>query len=80
MHVVCEGGGVLVGSLLKAGVVDELVLFVAPVMLGAKGLASVGAVNWALAEAPRMNVVESGVVGDDVMIRLRSGVQSCLPV
>ncbi len=80
MHVVCEGGGVLVGSLLKAGVVDELVLFVAPVMLGAKGLASVGAVNWALAEAPHMNVVESGVVGDDVMIRLRSGVQSCLPV
>ena len=71
MHVVCEGGGVLVGSLLKAGLLDEMVMFVAPVILGAQGLASVGAVNWALAKAPRMQVVESSRVGDDVMIRLR---------
>jgi len=72
MHVVCEGGGVLVGSLLKAELVDEMLLFVAPVILGCKGSASVGSVNWALAKAPRMKVVESCLVGDDVMIRLRS--------
>jgi len=72
MHVVCEGGGLLVGSLLKAGLVDEMLLFVAPVILGCKGPAPVGAVNWALAKAPRMKVVESRLVGDDVMIRLQS--------
>lgn len=72
MHVVCEGGGRLVGSLLKAGLVDEMVMFVAPVILGAQGLASVGAVDWALPKAPRMSVVESSRVGDDVMIRLRA--------
>lgn len=75
MHVVCEGGGVLVGSLLKAGLVDEMLLFVAPVILGCKGSASVGAVHWALAKAPRMKVVESRLVGDDVMIRLQSKVR-----
>ena len=72
MHVLCEGGGVLAGSLLKAGLVDEWVLFVAPLILGAQGLASVGGVSWALAKAPRLHVVESGLVGGDVMIRLRA--------
>jgi diaminohydroxyphosphoribosylaminopyrimidine deaminase/5-amino-6-(5-phosphoribosylamino)uracil reductase len=72
LHVVCEGGGVLVGSLLKAGLVDELLLFVAPVILGGNGRPSVGGVDWALAKAPRMKVVETGQVGDDVMIRLRA--------
>jgi len=74
MHVVCEGGGVLVGSLLKASLVDEMVMFVAPVILGAQGFASIGAVSWALAKAPRMKLVESSRVGDDVMIRLQSTV------
>ncbi len=69
MHVVCEGGGLLVGALVKAGLVDELVMYVAPVILGNEGVASVGAVNWALAKAPRLKVVESGMVGADVMIR-----------
>ncbi|MEI6563907.1 MAG: bifunctional diaminohydroxyphosphoribosylaminopyrimidine deaminase/5-amino-6-(5-phosphoribosylamino)uracil reductase RibD [bacterium] len=79
MHVVCEGGGVLVGSLLKAGLVDEMVMYVAPVILGGQGLASVGSVTWALAKAPRMTVVESCQVGDDVMIRLVGRARCRLP-
>jgi diaminohydroxyphosphoribosylaminopyrimidine deaminase/5-amino-6-(5-phosphoribosylamino)uracil reductase len=69
MHVVCEGGGMLVGSLLKTGLVDGLVLFVAPIVLGGNGRPSVGGVNWALANAPRLKVVESKQVGKDIMIR-----------
>ncbi len=71
MHVLCEGGGRLSGALLKSGQVDEIVMFVAPVILGDQGLASWGGVNWTLAKAPRMKIVESGRVGDDVMIRLQ---------
>ena len=72
MHVLCEGGGVLVGSLLKAGLVDEVVMFVAPVILGGDGRPSVGGINWALAKAPRLKIVETKLVGNDVMIRLRA--------
>lgn len=35
--VLCEGGAVLAGSLLDAGVVDELVWFVAPKLVGGAG-------------------------------------------
>lgn len=72
MHVLCEGGGVLVGALLKAKLVDELVMFVAPVILGGDGFPAAGGVNWPLAKAPRLKVVEACRVGDDVMIRMRA--------
>lgn len=72
LHVLCEGGGMLFGSLMKAKLVDELVVFVAPVMLGGDGLPVVAGINWALAKAPRMKIVEARQVGADVMIRLLS--------
>ena len=34
MELLCEGGGEIAGALLKAGLVDRLVLFYAPVVLG----------------------------------------------
>ena len=34
MEVLCEGGGEMAGALLRAGLVDRLVLFYAPVVLG----------------------------------------------
>lgn len=78
LHVLCEGGGVLFGSLIKAGLADELVLFVAPVMLGGDGFPAVAGINWALAKAPRMKMVEARQVGADVMIRLLSHTRTLL--
>jgi len=40
--LLCEGGGVLAAGLLSAGLVDELVLFVAPRFFGAEGVPTIG--------------------------------------
>jgi len=36
-HVICEGGPILLGALLRAGVVDELCATVAPLLVGGPG-------------------------------------------
>lgn len=69
-RVLCEGGGVLAASLLQAGLVDELVGYSAGVVLGADGLASVGAMGLAaLSDAPRFRLIESRPIGGDLMHR-----------
>ncbi|AUH66158.1 bifunctional diaminohydroxyphosphoribosylaminopyrimidine deaminase/5-amino-6-(5-phosphoribosylamino)uracil reductase RibD [Paracoccus zhejiangensis] len=69
-RVFCEGGGVLAASLLRAGLVDELIGYTAGVVLGAEGLASVGAMDLAsLADAPRFRLVESRRIGADLFHR-----------
>jgi diaminohydroxyphosphoribosylaminopyrimidine deaminase / 5-amino-6-(5-phosphoribosylamino)uracil reductase len=71
LHVLCEGGGELAASLLKANLVDELVMFVAPLILGGGGIASMGGAGWPLARAPRFKIAEARMVGDDLMIRVK---------
>jgi diaminohydroxyphosphoribosylaminopyrimidine deaminase/5-amino-6-(5-phosphoribosylamino)uracil reductase len=50
VSILCEGGAELAGSLLAAGLVDELHVFVAPMLLGPRGRP--GAVDWAGPESP----------------------------
>jgi len=50
VSVLCEGGAELAGSLLATGLVDELHVFVAPILLGPRGRP--GAVDWAGPESP----------------------------
>ncbi|WP_366141606.1 bifunctional diaminohydroxyphosphoribosylaminopyrimidine deaminase/5-amino-6-(5-phosphoribosylamino)uracil reductase RibD [uncultured Paracoccus sp.] len=69
-RVFCEGGGVLAASLLRAGLVDELIGYTAGVVLGSEGLASVGPLDLAaLADAPRFRLVESRRIGADLFHR-----------
>lgn len=73
-RVFCEGGGQLAGSLLAAGLVDELIAFTAGLTLGAEGQPSVGALGLErLAEAPRLELAELRQVGGDVMQVWRRG-------
>jgi diaminohydroxyphosphoribosylaminopyrimidine deaminase / 5-amino-6-(5-phosphoribosylamino)uracil reductase len=68
-----EGGAGLAGSFLDAGEVDELRLFIAPIVLGGSGSRPLAGGRGAdsLAEAQRALAVESEPSGDDLLIRAR---------
>jgi diaminohydroxyphosphoribosylaminopyrimidine deaminase/5-amino-6-(5-phosphoribosylamino)uracil reductase len=69
-RVFCEGGGSLAASLLVAGLVDELVMFGAGVLIGAEGRPMLSAMGIErLDEAPRLRLAEVTDIGGDVMSR-----------
>lgn len=71
MHVLCEGGGQLAGSLYDAGLVDEYALFYAPVLLGdAKALSAFNGSGTLLPQAARLSLIETRRLGDDLLMRL----------
>ena len=71
-EVTVETGAKLNGSLFRAGVVDEIVLYLAPMLLGdaAQGLFALPAFE-RLGEAIRPRIVDVRAVGDDVRITAR---------
>ena len=73
-EVTVETGGKLMGSLLRAGVVDELVLYLAPMILGdaAQGLFALAEFTL-LDEALRPKVIDVRAVGRDWRITARMG-------
>ncbi len=63
-HVFLEGGPTLGAAFLRAGLVDEVVAYVAPMLLGA-GLSSVADLDiTTMADAVRFDVVDISVVGE----------------
>jgi diaminohydroxyphosphoribosylaminopyrimidine deaminase / 5-amino-6-(5-phosphoribosylamino)uracil reductase len=67
-HLFVEGGATLAGALLDAGYVDRLVIFRAPLVLGAgalSGFAGLGTRNWASAVRLRPRVRRP--IGDDLL-------------
>jgi len=73
-EVTVETGGKLMGSLLAAKVIDELVLYLAPTILGdaAQGLFALGELT-ALEDALRPRIVDVRAVGGDWRITARFG-------
>jgi diaminohydroxyphosphoribosylaminopyrimidine deaminase/5-amino-6-(5-phosphoribosylamino)uracil reductase len=71
-EVMAEAGPTLNGALLRAGLVDELLIYQAPLLLGddARGCADFGRLN-ALSEAKRLTIVECRAVGADRFLRAR---------
>jgi diaminohydroxyphosphoribosylaminopyrimidine deaminase/5-amino-6-(5-phosphoribosylamino)uracil reductase len=71
-EVTVETGGKLMGSLLRAGVVDEIVVYYAPLILGDKAQPLFALPEWtSLAEAPRLKVVDVRAFGPDVRVTSR---------
>jgi diaminohydroxyphosphoribosylaminopyrimidine deaminase / 5-amino-6-(5-phosphoribosylamino)uracil reductase len=71
-HVLLEGGPTLAAAFLDAGLVDEVVCYVAPLLLGA-GRTSVGDLGiTTMADARRLDVTDVTVLGQgpDINVRL----------
>ena len=66
MHVLCEGGGRIAEALLKAGLVDAWVGFVAPRVLGGAAVPALGGTGWRLADAPSFRLEAVERIGPDV--------------
>ena len=68
--VLAEGGGTLLGSLFDQGLVDKVVAFIAPVIIGgAAATPAVGGQGSAtLAEALRLRDVQTEHMGEDLMV------------
>jgi len=70
-HVWLEGGATLAAAFLTAGLVDEIVAYIAPALLGS-GLPLVGGLGIAtLADAHRYALADVTRLGDDVRLTLR---------
>lgn len=67
-HVWLEGGPRLGGAFLAAGLIDRLVVYTAPVLLGAGPAAIEQAGIATLADAPRWQIVDVTQVGEDVRL------------
>lgn len=66
-HLLVEGGAGLAGALMNGGFVDRLIIFQAPVLLGAGALPAFGAVQPGTGAPEQWRVTERREFGDDLM-------------
>jgi diaminohydroxyphosphoribosylaminopyrimidine deaminase/5-amino-6-(5-phosphoribosylamino)uracil reductase len=70
-HALLEGGPTLAGAFLRAGLVDRVVAYLAPVLLGA-GPAALGDAGVAtIAQALRLHVEDVTTLGPDLRVTAR---------
>ena len=72
--VLLEGGPTLAGSFLQAGLVDRVVGYLAPVLLGDGSPALSGAGVGTISQAHRLRLDDVTRIGDDVRLTLRPAV------
>jgi len=71
VSVLLEGGPVLAGAFLRAGLVDRVVGYVAPALLGAGPAVLADAGVGTISDAVRLRLDDVTRVGDDVRLVLR---------
>ena len=69
LRVLCEGGAKLASSLVNADLVDEMMLFVAPIVLGRDSRRVFGEHPFDLPTAPRYRIESTQQFGDDLLVR-----------
>lgn len=72
LHILCEGGGELAASLIRARLVNEFRFFIAPCIIGGgKAPSAVGGAGWPLPAAPKLVFTECRRMGADILITAR---------
>lgn len=71
--VLCEGGGQLAAGLLRAGLVDEIVVFIAPKLIGGNAAPGpVGEMGFTrMAEAIELQMTEGKMLASDIVVKMR---------
>lgn len=69
--VLVEAGATLAGAFLQAGLVDELVIYQAPTLLGSKAKPMLDLPLVQMAEQHRLEIIDRRTVGDDLKITAR---------
>ncbi|TYP57801.1 bifunctional diaminohydroxyphosphoribosylaminopyrimidine deaminase/5-amino-6-(5-phosphoribosylamino)uracil reductase RibD [Thermosediminibacter litoriperuensis] len=82
--VLVEGGATLTASLIKKNLVDKLLVFVAPVVIGGEGIDSVSKLYIGrLSQAPRFKFHSAEAIGGDLLLEVYPDLEreedSCLP-
>ncbi len=78
LHVLCEGGGRMAASLLRAGWVDAVAWFAAPRLIGGDGTPALAAPGWPLRGAPRLRFTRVERLGADLLIHATpAGQRAC---
>ena len=67
LHVLCEGGGRLAGSLVRARCVNTFLFFIAGRVMGG-GVPVIETAGWPLARAPRLRFKGEERVGEDLLV------------
>ena len=69
-RILCEGGGQLAAALIRAGLVDQVILHSAGALIGDEGRPAFGTLALiALAQAPRLTLLSERRLGNDVETR-----------
>ncbi len=68
-HVMVEGGGVLAAAALKEGLVDKVLFFYNPLLIGSEGRAMVGPLRVKkITEGIKLHKMQYDVVGEDIVL------------
>ncbi len=69
-RILCEGGGQLAAALIRAGLVDQVILHSAGALIGDEGRPAFGTLALiALAQAPRLTLLSERRLGNDIETR-----------
>ena len=71
-EILVEAGPTLVGALEREGLIDQWLIYLAPVMLGADARPAHAAVFKKLSEAPRYSIAQHDLIGNDLRIIMRA--------
>ena len=70
LHILCEGGSELAGSMVRGRLVDEYLFFISPCIIGGiESKSAIGGQGWLLGKNPGLKFISCERVGRDFMIR-----------